>query len=296
MPSLKDVRTRIDSVNSTKQITSAMKMVAASKFRKSQNAIHTMRPYAAKLNEIFQNINESLDQDSIGIYGQKREINRVLIVPITSNRGLCGAFNSNIIKTVQRLIASDYAALNALGKVDILCIGKKASDYFSKVAVNPIERYDHLFNQLHFEAVFPLADDLMKRFATKRYDCIVLVYNQFKNASTQIISTEQFLPIGSIKKEKTQATAQTVDYLFEPGKKEIVEELIPSILKVQFYKALLDSFAAEHGARMVAMSQATDNATEMIKTLKLQYNKARQAAITGEILEIVGGAEALKNA
>ncbi|MCD6092166.1 MAG: ATP synthase F1 subunit gamma [Bacteroidales bacterium] len=293
MPSLKDVRTRIDSVNSTKQITSAMKMVAASKLRKSQNAINNMRPYAAKLNEILQNLNGSLDQESIGDYGQERELKRVLLVPITSNRGLCGAFNSNVIKATQRLISKEFSDQNALGNVHMMTVGKMATEHFSKKRDAYIGQHDELFNELNFEHVFPIAEELMRRFASKEYDRIILIFNHFKNAATQVITSEQLLPISS-DKEIEESKAQ-IDYLFEPGRLEIVEELIPTILKIQFYKAILDSFAAEHGARMLAMSQATDNATELIKDLKLQYNKARQAAITGEILEIVGGAEALKN-
>lgn len=294
MPSLKDVRTRIDSVNSTKQITSAMKMVAASKLRKSQNAYNNMRPYAAKLNEILQNLTASLDKDSKGVYGQERDLKRVLLVAITSNRGLCGAFNSNIIKATQHLLNTDYADVNSVGNVDVMTIGKMASDYFSKKDFQHIGNQDELFNTLSFENAFPVAEDLMLRFANKEYDRVVLVYNHFKNAATQVVTTEQLLPI--VSNDTSTDDNANVDYLFEPSKVEIVEELIPTILKTQFYKSLLDSFAAEHGARMLAMSQATDNATELIKDLKLQYNKARQAAITGEILEIVGGAEALKNA
>ncbi len=293
MASLKDVRTRIDSVNSTKQITSAMKMVAASKLRKSQNAVNNMRPYAAKLNEILQNLNTSLDEDSKGAYSLERDLKRVLLVTITSNRGLCGAFNSNVIKAAQRLLVDDFSELHAAGKVDIMTIGKKATDYFSKKNYKHIGNYDNLFNELNFENAFPLAENLMQRFADKEYDRIILIYNHFKSAATQIVTTEQFLPISS--NEETKDGKLKSEYLFEPSKEEIVVNLIPTILKVQFYKALLDSYAAEHGARMLAMSQATDNATELIKELKLQYNKARQAAITGEILEIVGGAEALKN-
>ncbi|MBN2236701.1 MAG: ATP synthase F1 subunit gamma [Bacteroidales bacterium] len=293
MPSLKDVRTRIDSVNSTKQITSAMKMVAASKLRKAQNAINNMRPYAAKLNEILQNLSSSLDQESIGAYGQQRDLNKVLFVVVTSNRGLCGAFNSNVIKLAQQLLANEYAELHAQGNVDFLTIGKKASDYFSKKGYQHIGNHDHLFNDLKFQEAFPVAESLMKQFAGKEYDRVVLVYNQFKNAATQIPTAEQFLPINP-QKIKTEKKADT-DYIYEPNKELIVENLIPNILKVQFYKSLLDSNAAEHGARMLAMSQATDNATELIRDLKLAYNKARQASITGEILEIVGGAEALKS-
>ncbi len=294
MASLKDVRTRIDSVNSTKQITSAMKMVAASKLRRAQNAINNMRPYAAKMIEILQNIGAGLDQDTIGCYGQERELKKILLVAITSNRGLCGAFNSNIIKASQQLMKTEYPDLLASGKIDIITIGKKATDYFSKRGYNYIGNHDHLFNELNFENAFPIAEALMERYALKEYDRVLLVYNQFKNAATQIITSEQMLPISS--RVTTEETKTKVDYIFEPNREEIVEALIPKILKVQFYKALLDSYAAEHGARMLAMTQATDNATDLIRELKLQYNKARQAAITGEILEIVGGAEALKNA
>lgn len=294
MPSLKDVRTRIDSVNSTKQITNAMKMVAASKLRKSQNAVNSMRPYAAKLNEILQNLNTSLDEDSKGIYGQERDLKRVLLVAITSNRGLCGAFNSNVIKATQKLLNTDYADLNTAGNIDVMTVGKKGTDHFSKKDFQYVGNHDELFNELNFENVFPWAEDLMQRFASKEYDRVVLIYNHFKNVATQVVTTEQLLPVTS--GDNVDESKSKVDYLFEPSKEEIVEELIPTILKVQFYKAMLDSYAAEHGARMLAMTQATDNATEMIKDLKLQYNKARQAAITGEILEIVGGAEALKNA
>lgn len=294
MPSLKDVRTRIDSVNSTKQITNAMKMVAASKLRKSQNAVNSMRPYAAKLNEILQNLNTSLDEDSKGIYGQERDLKRVLLVAITSNRGLCGAFNSNVIKATQKLLNTDYADLNTAGNIDVMTVGKKGTDHFSKKDFQYVGNHDELFNELSFENVFPLAEDLMQRFASKEYDRVILIYNHFKNVATQVVTTEQLLPVTS--GDNVDESRSKVDYLFEPSKEEIVEELIPTILKVQFYKAMLDSYAAEHGARMLAMTQATDNATEMIKDLKLQYNKARQAAITSEILEIVGGAEALKNA
>jgi len=293
MPSLKDVRTRIESVNSTKQITSAMKMVAASKLRKAQNAIQNMRPYAAKLYEILHNLLGTLDKESSSIYSEERTLNSVLLVAITSNRGLCGAFNSNIIKTTQRLIQTDYSELYANGKVEILTVGKKASDFFIKKGYNHIGKHDNLYNNLNYEDVFPLAEELMKHFVTKKYDRIILVYNQFKNAASQVITIEQFLPISKF--ENLQNTNLQIDYIIEPSTQEVVDELIPNVLKVQFYKALLDSFASEHGARMIAMSQATDNAAEMIKTLKLQYNKARQAAITAEILEIVGGAEALKN-
>lgn len=293
MASLKDVRTRIDSVNSTRQITSAMKMVAASKLRKSQNAVNNMRPYAAKLNEILHNLTDSLSEDSQEVFSKERDLKKVLLVVITSNRGLCGAFNSNVIKAAQRLLVDEYPKLHAAGKVDIMTIGKKSTDYFSKKNYKHIGNYDQLFNELNFENALPIAEELTQRFADNEYDRIILIYNQFKSAATQIVTTEQLLPI--ISEEDKPENKTKTDYLFEPDKQEIVEQLIPIVLNVQFYKALLDSYAAEHGARMLAMSQATDNATELIKELKLQYNKARQAAITGEILEIVGGAEALKN-
>lgn len=293
MPSLKEVRTRIASVNSTQQITSAMKMVAASKLRRAQNAVVNMRPYANKLNEILQNVSSSLDSSEDNVYGEERTLNKVLLIAVTSNRGLCGAFNANIIKQTRHLMEVDYSDLHQNGNVDVMTVGKKASETFAKMGDNHVGSYDEFWDDLSFETVYPLAEELLNKFKKKEYDRIVVVYNMFKNAATQIVTSEQLLPV--LQTEKEDGDAEST-YLFEPSKEEILGSLVPTILRMQFYKTLLDSFASEHGARMTSMQQATDNAQEMLRDLKLKYNKARQTAITGEILEIVGGAEALKNA
>jgi len=285
MANLKEIRNRISSVSSTMQITSAMKMVSAAKLKKAQDAITAMRPYAEKLTELLQNVSATLDGDAGGEFTAQREVNKVLIVVITSNRGLAGAFNSNVIKQVSTL-AESYAGK----QVDFLAIGKKGNDFFRKSG-NVIANNNEIFDQLTFENVAEIADELTKKFTTGEYDKIELVYNQFKNAATQVVKTEQFLPLAPIESGEPVSTA---DYIFEPSKEEIVLTLIPKSLKTQLYKAIRDSFASEHGARMTAMHKATDNATELRNQLKLTYNKARQAAITNEILEIVGGAEALK--
>ena len=285
MANLKEIRSRITSVGSTMQITSAMKMVSAAKLKRAQDAIVKMRPYANKLTELLESLSASLDSSDGGVYSTKREISKVLIVPITSNRGLCGGFNAYIIKRVYELINDHYKNK----EISILSIGKKSSEHFSKNNFNIIGSQDELFNDLTFENVSSIADDIMKKYREGSFDKVVLVYNQFKNAATQIIMAENFLPIQSESNDIEAAG----DYLFEPTKEEIVEELIPKSLKTQMFKAILDSHAAEHGARMTAMHKATDNASELKKELTLTYNKARQAAITGEILEIVGGAEAL---
>jgi len=284
MANLKEIRNRITSVSSTMQITSAMKMVSAAKLKKAQDAITAMRPYAEKLTELLQNVSASLDGESGGKYSDQRPVNKVLIVAITSNRGLCGAFNSNVVKETKNLL-QNYAGK----QVDFVTIGKKGNDIVKKTN-NVVINNNGVFDNLTFHNVAEIAEELMKLYADGSYDKIELVYNQFKNAATQVIITEQFLPIVPVKAE----SKNQVDYLFEPSKEQIVEELIPRSLKTQLYKAVRDSFASEHGARMTAMHKATDNATELRNQLKLTYNKARQAAITNEILEIVGGAEALK--
>ena len=286
MANLKEIRNRISSVSSTMQITSAMKMVSAAKLKKAQDAITAMRPYSNKLSELLQSLSATLDGDTGSRYSDQREVKNVLIVAITSNRGLAGAFNSNIIKQVNILSKETYANQD----VSYLAIGKKANDAFkktNKVIANKSELYD----DLTFENVAEIAEMLMEQFVSGDYDKIEIVYNHFKNAATQIIMTEQFLPIKPIEGE----AVSNVDYIFEPSKQEIVEALIPKSLKTQLYKSIRDSFASEHGARMTAMHKATDNATELRDQLKLTYNKARQASITNEILEIVGGAEALNN-
>jgi F-type H+-transporting ATPase subunit gamma len=285
MANLKEIRNRITSVSSTMQITSAMKMVSAAKLKKAQDAITAMRPYAEKLTELLQNLSATLDADAGGEFTTQREVKRVLIVAITSNRGLSGAFNSNVVKETRRLTETAYAGKT----VEFLTIGKKGNDIIRKTN-NVVSNHNAVFDNLNFDTVSHIADELVKLFLDGKYDKIVLVYNQFKNAATQIIKEEQFLPLASV--GATQS-ANTVDYIFEPSKEEIVLTLIPKMLKTQLYKAIRDSFAAEHGARMTAMHKATDNATELRNQLKLTYNKARQAAITNEILEIVGGAEAL---
>lgn len=283
MANLKEIRNRITSVSSTMQITSAMKMVSAAKLKKAQDAITAMRPYAEKLTELLQNVSASLDGESGGKYSDQRPVNKILIVAITSNRGLSGAFNSNVVKETKNLL-QNYAGK----KVDFITIGKKGNDIIKKTN-NVVMNNNGVFDDLTFHNVAEIAEELMKLYADGTYDKIELVYNQFKNAATQIIITEQFLPIVPVKSE----SKNQVDYLFEPSKEQIIEELIPRSLKTQLYKAIRDSFASEHGARMTAMHKATDNATELRNQLKLTYNKARQAAITNEILEIVGGAEAL---
>ena len=286
MANLKEIRNRISSVSSTMQITSAMKMVSAAKLKKAQDAITAMRPYANKLTELLQSLSATLDADSGSKYASQRQVNKVLVVAITSNRGLCGAFNSNIIKQVNNLTANTYANQ----EVSFLAIGKKANDAFSKTG-NVIANKSEVFDELTFDNVAEIAQMLMDKFVEGEFDKIELVYNKFKNAATQIVMTEQFLPIVPIENDANV----NLDYIFEPSKVEIVETLIPKSLKTQLYKAIRDSFASEHGARMTAMHKATDNATELRDQLKLTYNKARQAAITNEILEIVGGAEALNN-
>ena len=284
MANLKEIRNRITSISSTMQITSAMKMVSAAKLKKAQDAITAMRPYAEKLTELLQNLSATLDGDVGGDYTSQREIKKVLVVAITSNRGLCGAFNTNVIKEVKN--RSDFYA----GKqVDVFAIGKKGNDILSKT-LTVIDNQSAIFDDLTFDNVAQIAEVLTQKFVAGEYDRIELVYNQFKNAATQIIQTEQFLPLAPIQSDLPVSTG---DYIFEPSKEEIVLTLIPKSLKTQLYKGIRDSFASEHGARMTAMHKATDNATELRDQLKLTYNKARQAAITNEILEIVGGAEAL---
>ncbi len=291
MANLKEIRIRIASVESTKQITSAMKLVAASKLRRAQDAILMMRPYAAKMHEILQNLSSG-DSSDENVYGRQSAINKVLIIAITSNRGLCGAFNANVIKRVNYLLANDYHSQNQQGNVDIITVGRKASEFFAKSAYHLKEKHDHIWDELNWSVAQNFTESILKKFREGEYDRIDLVYNQFKNAGSQVLTVEQFLPVKPVDSETVAKTS--IDYIMEPSKEVIVEGLIPKSLKVQLYKALLDSYASEHGARMTAMHKATDNATEMVKELKLVYNKARQATITNEIIEIVGGANALK--
>jgi len=285
MANLKEIRARISSVGSTMQITSAMKMVSAAKLKRAQDAITQMRPYANKLRDLLVNLSSTLEGSDGGAFAQEREVKKVLLVTITSNRGLCGAFNSNIIKKAKSLAENDYAHAD----VSFLTIGKKGSEFFTKNSFTVRSLHDSLFDELTFENTSEIAEDIMQNFLCGEFDKVILVYNQFKNAATQFVQAEQFLPVET----PTEEGVTIGDYIFEPSKKEIVKDLIPKSLKIQLFKGVLDSHASEHGARMTAMHKATDNAGELKKDLTLTYNKARQAAITGEILEIVGGAEAL---
>lgn len=284
MANLKEIRNRIASVSSTMQITSAMKMVSAAKLKKAQDAITAMRPYADTLTQLLQNLSASIEDASGSTYATERPVEKVLLVAITSNRGLCGGFNSSIIKEVQAQTQGKYAGKT----VDVYAIGKKGNDILSK-ELNVVANRSDVFDQLTFEQVSAVAENIMELFVSGAYDRIDLVYNRFKNAATQLVTAEQFLPIVPLQSEDSP----TADYIYEPAQSEIVNILIPKALKTQLFKAIRDSFASEHGARMTAMHKATDNATELRNQLKLTYNKARQAAITNEILEIVGGAEAL---
>ena len=284
MANLKEIRNRISSVSSTMQITSAMKMVSAAKLKKAQDAITAMRPYSNKLTEILQGLSSSIDSDNK--YAQKRSVKKVLIVSITSNRGLCGGFNSNIFKKSTELASSVYNDSD----VSFVAIGKKGNDFLQK-SFNVESNHIDIFDNLNMESVSLIAESLMEKFVNEDFDKIDIIYNKFKNAATQVVVNEQFLPISDIEEDASNNT----DYIFEPSKTEIIEELIPKSLKNQLFKAIRDSWASEHGARMTAMHKATDNATELRDQLKLAYNQARQAAITNEILEIVGGAEALNN-
>lgn len=284
MANLKELRSRINSVSSTMQITSAMKMVSASKLSKAQDAITSMRPYAEKLTQLLQDLSATLDEESGSKFAEEREVKKVLIVAISSNKGLAGAFNTNIVKKVKAKIQEEYQGK----EVEVLTLGKKANDVLKK-SFNIYGNNNAIFDDLSYDPVAEIAEDLMQQFVDGNYDKIELVYNQFKNAATQIVMDEQLLPIQKFESDDNKQ----LDYIFEPSKLEIVKELIPKSLKMQLFKALRDSFAAEHGARMTAMHKATDNAKELRDDLKLSYNKARQASITNEILEIVGGAEAL---
>lgn len=291
MAGLKEIRTRIASVKTTRQVTSAMKMVSAAKLKKAQDAILQIRPYAEKLHEILTSLSASLENVEDSVYTQTREPEKVLVVLVSSNRGLCGGFNANIAKKAIELANTNYNNQLKMGKLDFMCIGKIGQRQLKHRGYNVVADENDLYNELSFDNVSKVAEEIMKAFEAKHYDRIELVYNQFRNAAVQVQTTEQFLPV-----EMTEETSSTTNYnfIYEPSEEYIIKELIPRSLKIQFYKALLDSHAAEHGARMTAMHQATDNATTLLGDLTLQYNKARQAAITGEILEIVGGAEALK--
>ena len=290
MANLKEIKNRITSISSTMQITSAMKMVSAAKLKRAQDAITQMKPYSNKLQEILGNLSATLDL-SENAFAEVREESNVLILAISSNRGLCGGFNNNVLKQVNQLISKEYKGSN----VNILCFGKKITDSFRRSPLrieNDTVGVNDIFSNLTFSNAAEITENVIKLFLDRKFDKVVVVYNSFVNASVQDVKAEQLLPIVATVSEDT---AVSNDYIFEPSKSEIVEELIPKSLKTQFFKALLDSHASEHGARMTAMHKATDNAKELKRSLTLSYNKARQAAITNEILEIVGGAEALNN-
>lgn len=299
MANLKEVRTRINSVNSTMQITSAMKMVSASKLRKSQNAIVALRPYASKLYEIMQNLSASMQSSSEGVYASVHKENiedeKILLIPVASNKGLCGVFNVNVLRETINALKEDYKVQYEKGNVDILCISKKIEETLKFRKYNIIGNKNELLDRLTYKNAVAFAEKLMSDFVEKKYDRIIFIYNQFKNAGSQILMKEQFLPIVSAQpvNEDDKFKNNDIEYIFQPSKEEILNSLIPKSLKLQLYKILLDSFTSEHGARMVSMTQATDNAAELLKELNLSYNKARQGAITNEIIEIVGGANAL---
>jgi F-type H+-transporting ATPase subunit gamma len=290
MGNLKEVRNRIASVTSTRQITSAMKLVSASKLKRAQDNIIKMRPYANKLKEILGNLSQSSESMAESPFARKGEGGKILLVVVSSNKGLCGAFNANVIKLANSTLQSHQQ--HGKTSIDVMCIGRKAQSFFAKRNVNVVATFDAVVDKPTYGAANEIAEQIMNDFAAGKYDKVEIIYNEFKSAATQNVVCEQFLPIqpntsGAVKKSNT-------DYIFQPSKAEIIFNLIPTSLKTQFFKVILDSQAAEHGARMTAMHKATDNAGELLKDLKLSYNKARQAAITGEILEIVAGAEALK--
>lgn len=293
MANLKEVRTRITSVSSTQQITSAMKMVSAAKFRRAQNAIIGMRPYSAQLSEIVDDIDT--DGEVLTPFHAVRPLRNVLLVVVTSNKGLCGAFNSNVLKQALTRIDHYRQALPADGTLRVMSIGKKSSEMLARQKGIQLSSHDNLLDNASFDTVAELADDIMKSFEEKQIDHVEIIYNRFKNSLTQILSTDQFLPIiqNTQNSQNTQKPKNN-DYIYEPSKIEIVRSMVPLTLRSNFYRVILDSLASEHGARMTAMQKATDNATELLKDLRLSYNKARQAAITNEIIEIVSGSEALK--
>jgi len=294
---LKEVRDRITSVKSTQQITKAMKMVSAAKLRRAQDAITRLKPYSNKLEEMLSSILTNLDGDVSSSYGDVREVQSAMVVVVTSNRGLCGAFNTNIIKEAEAMIKGKYAGLGD-NKLKVLCIGKRGNDYFSKRYPASMIISDHvlLFDDLSFDNVALISQALLDAFDAKRYDAVDVAYGSFKNAATQIPTVEQFLPVPKVEVKDDDAVKFNADYIFLPNKKDLLDSLIPNILKTQFQKYLLDTHASEHGARMTAMDKATENANDLIKELKISYNKARQEAITNEISEIVGGAAALEGA
>ncbi len=294
MANLKEIRNRISSVSSTRQITSAMKMVSAAKLRRAQDNIIQLRPYALRLQKILIDISNNLELIADNKYVATRELKRVAIIVIASNKGLCGAFNANVIKTASQILNTQYAELKNNGMVDIITIGKKASEFFTGKGFHVTQTLDDIYDNLTYEEILPHIKNIMKSYLDGYYDKVDMIYNKFKNAAVQELKVRQLMPLAPVDEYCLEKDNGQNFYIYEPSEKEIMTELVPKVIRINFYKALLDSYASEHGARMTAMHKATDNATELIKDLTLQYNKARQAAITNEILEIVGGAEALK--
>lgn len=295
MANLKEVRTRIESVNSTMQITSAMKMVSASKLRKFQNAITALRPYADNLNKLMHDVSSDMDTSAESVFAEMRQSGKILVIPVTSNKGLCGVFNAIVIKETEKLIKEDFKQQLEEGNVDVLCIGNKADEMMKARKYHVIGNESNLLDNLTYDNVVPFAERLMNDFKERKYDRIIFVYNQFKNAGTQILVHEQFLPIAveNENDDEKEMKTEEVDYIFQPNREDILNELIPKSLKLQVYKIILDSFTSEQGARMVSMTKATDNAMELLKELNITYNKTRQSSITNEIVEIVSGANAL---
>lgn len=294
MANLKEIRVRMASVESTQKITSAMKMVSAAKLRRAQNTILKLRPYAHELSAILSHLLSSVGEGEANPLEVQRAPERVVLVVITSNKGLCGGFNNNVLKCVEQLLAAEYAQQLAKGQVEFIGIGKKANEYLARKQYPLKATYESLLDNCTFQAASEIAEDLMARFVRKEIDKVEIVYNKFKNAATQILTNEQFLPIRFEGAEETTAT--TADFIFEPSREELYQQLVPSMTKMKFYQSILESVAAEHGARMTAMHKATENATELTQQLRLTYNKLRQAAITNELIEMVSGAESLKNA
>ncbi len=294
MANLKEIRIRIASVRSTQKITSAMKMVSAAKLRRAQTAIHKLRPFANELDEILSRITTSEESEGNPL-SEIRPVENVIIVLIASNKGLCGGFNNSVIKESEALLKTQYASLHRNGKVQFIGIGKRVSDYLKARKYPVLGFYDEFTNSPSFEVISNLAEDLMNKFIRKETDKVIVVYNEFKNAATQILIDEQYLPIQSSSDKNTSKLKNNTDYIFEPGKAELYKMLIPKVMKTKLFKAVLDSIASEHGARMTAMHKATENADELIKQLNLNYNKVRQSSITNEIIEIVSGAEALNS-
>lgn len=292
MANLKEVRTRITSVISTQQITKAMKMVSAAKLRRAQNKIIELRPYANKLKGILSNLTASMEGEVASVFAEEREVKNVLLVPITSNRGLCGGFNANIVKATNKLIQGEFSSFAKSGNLHFVCVGKKGQDNYTKLGYNVIGNNNEVFNDLSFDISTEITQQIMDGYVEGKWDKVVIVYNEFKNAAVQIVRTEQMLPISKPEVDEN-AAPNRVEYLLEPSKEEIIKDAIPEMLKIQLYKGMIDSNAAEHGARMTAMDNATENANDLLKSLRLSYNRARQAAITTELSEIVAGANAL---